>query len=65
MDLADRLDGAGVTAERAPTLDEGLDAVWPLAKQLAKLSTCAVASVRPRCSCADSRVADGIMVGCC
>jgi len=37
MDLANRLDAAGVTAQRAPTLDEGLDAVRPLAMQLAKL----------------------------
>ena len=26
VDLADRLDAAGVIADRAPTLDEGLDA---------------------------------------
>jgi hypothetical protein len=37
MDLAERLDAAGVPADRAPTLDEGVDAVWELAKQLAKL----------------------------
>lgn len=37
LDLADRLDAAGVTADRAPTLDEGLDAVWPLARELARL----------------------------
>jgi hypothetical protein len=37
IDLAERLDAAGVPPDRAPTLDEGLDAVWPLAKALARL----------------------------
>ncbi len=37
VELADRLDAAGVTADCAPTLDEGMDAVWPLAKRLAKI----------------------------
>lgn len=37
IDLADRLDAAGVSPENAPTLDQGLDLVWPLARQLSKL----------------------------
>jgi hypothetical protein len=37
MDLADRLDAAGVTPETAPSLDECVDLVWPPAKQLARL----------------------------
>jgi hypothetical protein len=37
FDLADRLDAAGVPADRAPSLDEALSLVWPLARQLARL----------------------------
>ena len=36
-DLAGRLDAAGVPPEQAPSLDDALAAVWPLACQLAKL----------------------------
>jgi hypothetical protein len=36
-ELGERLSAAGVTGESAPTLDEALDAVWLLARQLAKL----------------------------
>jgi hypothetical protein len=41
MDLADRLDAAGVTADKAPALDEAVAQVWPLAKRLAKLEKAA------------------------
>ena len=37
FELADRLEAAGVTAGCAPGLQEALDAVWPLARRLAKL----------------------------
>ena len=37
LELPERLAAAEVTGEYAPILDEALDAVWPLAKQLARL----------------------------
>jgi hypothetical protein len=61
MDLAERLDAAGVPADRAPTLDEGLDAVWPLAKRLARLEKTAgnagAAAARARNATLDCTVA--------
>ena len=37
LDLAARLDDAGVPPDRAPSFDQCLDMVWPLAKRLARL----------------------------
>ena len=37
LELAERLDAAGVPPDKAPSLDECLGMIWPLAKRLAKL----------------------------
>jgi len=47
VDLAERLDAAGVTADRAPSLEQSVDLVWPLARSLAKLEKSAWLSGGP------------------
>ena len=46
IDLAERLDTAGVPADQAPSLDAAVDMVWPLAVALARLEKTAAKAGR-------------------
>jgi len=37
VDLPERLEAAGVTADRAPSVEQAVDLVWPRARQLARM----------------------------